>query len=48
MPEASWCKRWRVELNTAEGWVDEDRHHDAEGTFTVEARAMLLLRRAGE
>ncbi|SEL18914.1 glycogen debranching protein GlgX [Ectothiorhodospira marina] len=48
LPEASWCKRWRVELDTAEGWVDEDRHHDAGGTFTVEARAMILLRRAGE
>ena len=46
LPGGRWGRRWAMVLDTREGWAEDGAVHEAGGAVTVEARALVVLRRA--
>ncbi|MDO3379880.1 glycogen debranching protein GlgX [Geoalkalibacter halelectricus] len=44
LPDEVWGERWRKELDTARGWMEEDDIIPAGGSIEVEARSLVVLR----
>ncbi len=46
LPGTEWAQRWVRELDTIEGWAEEEEVIEAGGTIKIEARSLLVLRDA--
>ncbi|KIH77481.1 isoamylase [Geoalkalibacter ferrihydriticus] len=44
LPDVSWGERWVMELDTAQGWVDEAQSIEAGEQVEAEARSLVVLR----
>lgn len=46
LPDSAWGERWQKELDTGEGWLEDEKTLEAGETLEVDARCVVVLRHA--